>query len=325
MKKRVKLLIIIAMMLTYLSGCENKRATICTTVYPVKYIIEQLAGNKVDVEYITEDVFIQRAGMVDNYKSILEKTTLFVYIGELEPYMDLYETDIQGYSFDIINLAQLSAIDKFKRYTTSVTETGMRVVTESEYYPESEFDLVDVYNKDPFIWLDPIAMSSIASTIKSWLIEKYPEDTLYYENSFKALQADLVRMDVEFRALISLDNVRIATIGATFGNWQKTYGVEVYPIVLSKYGALPDDKQLAIIKQTMLNNGVEYIAWDDTLPQEFLDLAETVAEDLNLTKIRISSLSRLSDNDKAKNKDYMTIMYENLNALETVFKQNTEE
>ena len=321
MKKRITLFIIIAMLTSSLYGCENKRATITTTVYPVKYIVEQLAGNKVDVEYLTADVFIQRAGMVDNYQEILEKTTLFVYIGELEPYMDIYEIDIQSYDYDIINLATLSAIDLFRRYTTIYTENGMKVITDGDYYEGDEFSLVDVYNKDPFIWLDPIAMSSIASTIKSWLQEKYPEDTLYYENNFKSLQADLVRMDAEFQALNNLRGIKIVTIGATFGNWQKAYGVEVFPLVLSKYGVLPTEKQLKLIKETIQENEVEYIAYDETLPDDYLELGDRITEELGLTRIKLSSLTRLSDTDREKNKDYMTIMYENLNVLESAFKQ----
>ena len=27
---------------------------------------------------------------------------------------------------------------------------------------------------------------------------------------------------------------------ASFGNWQKTYGFQVYPVILAKYGALPN-------------------------------------------------------------------------------------
>ncbi len=318
-RKLLSILLCMVMLLPTLTGCTRERPTITTTVYPVKYIVEQLAGNLVDVELLSNDVFIQRASMKSNYKDILDRTTLFIYIGGLEPYMDVYENDfIQDYSFEIINLASLSAIDDFKKYVTT-NVNGINVTREYPYYDSDLFTLVDMYQKDPFIWLDPIAMASMASTIKVWLQEYYPEETLTIEKNFKNLQASLVRMDAEYQSLISL-NVKIVTVAATFGNWQKAYNVDVYPLILSKYGVLPTDKQLEVIKQTIKNNKVKYIVHDETLTEDMLELYQQIKDEMNLTEINLSSLSKLSENDLDKNKDYITIMYDNLIALEDAFK-----
>ena len=318
MKKKTIIALIIAMLTCCLTGCVNQRATVTTTIYPVKYLIEQLAGDRVDVEYISTDDFIQRAEMVDKYKDILDRTTLFIYVGELEPYMDVFENEIMSYKFEIINLANLSAVNKFKRYTT-VTVNNTTVTTESDYYNSDLFDMVDMYDKDPFIWLDPIAMASMASTIKDWLQSYYPEDSLIFENNFKTIQANMVRMDAEYQSLKNL-NVKLVTVGCTFGNWQKPYNVQVFPLVMSKYGVLPSDEQLAFIKKTIVENDVKFIVRDETLPEDMMALYEQVRDELKLKEISMSSLSKLSDEDKDKNKDYMTIMYDNLISLEEAFK-----
>ena len=321
MKKRMMIILVVfAMLSAMLTGCSREEATITTTVYPVKYIIQQLVGDKVKVELLSSDDFIQRATLDKNYKDILSHTTVFIYIGELEPYMDVYENDfIQDYSFDIINLASLSAIDNFKRYVTTKTN-GISVTREYEYYDSDLFDLVDMYNKDPFIWLDPIAMASMASTIKDWLQSYYPEDSLSIEKNFKALQANLVRMDAEYQSLISLD-VKVVTVAATFGNWQKAYNVQVYPLILSKYGVLPTAEQLNVIKDTIKKNDVKFIAYDESLPEDMQQLYEEIKTELKLTPVTLSSLSKLSESELDKNKDYMTIMYDNLIALEDAFKK----
>ncbi len=318
MKKRLIIILVLAIFSCCLTGCSNQRATITTTIYPVKYIIEQLAGDRVDIEYISSDDFIQRATMVDNHNEILENTTLFIYIGELEPYMDLYENDIMDYDFQIINLANLSAINKFKRYTTG-SVNGITVTTESEYYNSDLFDMVDMYDKDPFIWLDPIAMASMASTIKDWLQSYYPEDSLIFENNFKNLQATLVRMDAEYQSLKNL-NVKLVTVGCTFGNWQKPYNVQLYPLIMSKYGVLPTADQLEVIKKSIKDNDVKYIVRDETLPEDMQQLYEQVRDELSLEEISLSSISKLSETDIEKNKDYITIMYDNLISLEDAFK-----
>jgi len=321
MRKKITIMLIISMLCASLCGCANEKATITTTVYAVKYLVEQLAGDKVNVEYISTDEFIQRANIVDNYDEIFQRTTLFLYINGLEPYLDIYTNITEKYdNIEVIDLASLSAIYDFKRYT-AVTVNDVTIIKESDYYQSSLFDYTDVYDKDPFIWLDPIAMSSMASTIKDWL-EKYdPEDTLIFENNFKELQTKLIRMDAEYQSLNQLENVKMVTVSATFGNWQKLYGVEVYPLILSKYGVLPTDQQLEYIEEVIKANNVKYIAYDDTLPEDMQQLYQKVKDDLKLTEIKISSLSKLSEEAENKSKEYMTIMYENLTAIENAFKK----
>lgn len=320
MKKKIILFLIIALLSTNLYGCANEKATVTTTVYAVKYLVEQLASDKVDVEYISSDEFIQRATIVDNYDEILQKTTVFFYIDGLEPYMDIYTEILQNYDMEVINLADLSAIDDFKRYK-SLKVGSETVMREEEYYDSELFAHVDTYGKDPFIWLDPIAMSSMAATIKEWLKSYYPEDTLTFENRFRELQQTFVRMDAEFQGLKDIDNIKFVSLTASFGNWQKLYGIEVYPLILSKYGSLPTDEQLAFIENEIKQNNVKYIVYDDTIiDEDMIALYEKVKSDLSLSEIELSSLSRLSENDIEKNKNYITIMYENLTALEKAFK-----
>lgn len=320
MKKKIISFLIIALLSTNLYGCANEKATVTTTAYAVKYLVEQLASDKVDVEYISSDEFIQRATIVDNYDEILQKTTVFFYIDGLEPYMDIYPEILQNYDMEVINLADLSAIDDFKRY--KLLKVGDEtVLREEEYYDSELFAHVDTYGKDPFIWLDPIAMSSMAATIKEWLKSYYPEDTLTFENRFRELQQTFVRMDAEFQSLKDIDGIKFVSLTASFGNWQKLYGIEVYPLILSKYGALPTDEQLAFIENEIKQNNVKYIVYDDTITDEdMIALYEKVKSDLSLSEIELSSLSKLSENDIEKNKNYITIMYENLTALEKAFK-----
>lgn len=319
MKRKLLVILIMAFLTVNLSGCVNEKATITTTVYAVKYLVEQIAEDKVYVEYISTNEYIQNSKIVKNYDEILSKTTLFLYINELEPYLDVYQSLLDKYDCEIIDLANLSAIYGFKRYT-KVTTDNVLTFKESDYYEDESFQYVDLYTKDPFIWLDPIAMSSMASTIKQWLVNYYPEDTLTFENNFKELQTTLIRMDAEYQSLRHLDDVKIVTVTPCFGNWQKLYGVEVYPLTVSKYGVLPTEEQLDFIKHEIKASGVKYIVYDDTLPEQYLELYNQIKDELKLEVIELSSLSILSNDDIEKNKDYITIMYENLTALEKAFK-----
>ncbi|MBQ1827195.1 MAG: zinc ABC transporter substrate-binding protein, partial [Erysipelotrichaceae bacterium] len=170
------------------------------------------------------------------------------------------------------------------------------------------------------IWMDPISMSSMALTIKEWLQQRYPEESLVFENNFKAIQAELVRMDAEYRQLLNYSNIKMVTVAPTFGCWQKVYGVQVYPLIMSRFGVLPTEEQLEVIKKQIVADGVKYIVYDPTLPEDMQALYQQVRDELKLKEITLSSLSILSEADKEKSKDYKTIMYENLTALENAFK-----
>ncbi|MGI6608675.1 MAG: metal ABC transporter substrate-binding protein [Erysipelotrichaceae bacterium] len=319
MRRKLFVILIMAFLTVNLSGCVNEKATITTTVYAVKYLVEQIAGDKVNIEYISTDEYIQVAELVDNYDQILSNTTLFLYINELESYLDVYQDLLYKYDCEAIDLANLSAIYGFKRYTKVFTDNVL-IYIETDYYEDESFENVDLYTKDPFIWLDPIAMSSMASTIKDWLIAYYPEDTLTFENNFKNLQNTFVRMDAEYQSLNEVEKVKFVTVTPCFGNWQKLYGIEVYPLVVSKYGVLPTEQQLEVIKHEIVENEVKYIVYDDTLPEMYQELYEKIKDELDLKVIELSSLSVLSADDIEKSKDYITIMYENLTALENAFK-----
>ena len=77
MKKKIQLFLIVSLICSFLSGCVNEKATITTTVYPVKYLVEQLAGDKVNVQYLSSDDIIQKATIVEDYDNILNNTTVF--------------------------------------------------------------------------------------------------------------------------------------------------------------------------------------------------------------------------------------------------------
>ena len=46
MKRKLSVILIMAFLTINLSGCVNEKATITTTVYAVKYLVEQIAGDK---------------------------------------------------------------------------------------------------------------------------------------------------------------------------------------------------------------------------------------------------------------------------------------
>ena len=215
-----------------------------------------------------------------------------------------------------------NSIYSFKRYTRVIANDVEQFV-ESAYYKGDAFDSIDMNEKDLALWMDPIAMTSMAKEIRDWLCENYVEESRYFEENYSQLESELVRLDAEYQSLSStLKNekktIKFVSMTASFGNWQKTYGIQVYPVILSKYGVLPNEKQLDIIKTKIVEDNVKYIAYEPNMTEDMLALFDQLSAELNLQRVDLSNLSSLSADQREDNKDYLSIMVENLNQLESM-------
>ena len=315
---KVKLFLVSVLALFLVSGCEEKNPSIATTVYPVQYLVERIGGDDVTVSNITENTMIQRAQIKSSFQDILKDSDALFYIGGLEPYMDLYVDDIRDTGVDMVDLATKSAIYKFERYT-STTIDGITAGTEGPYYEGEEFANLDTYDADPMLWMDPVAMTSMASDIRDYLVQKYPQYKDIFDENYDALELDLARLEADFQAIPDGKmNISFVSMTPSFGNWQKSYGIKVYPITLSKYGALPTSDQLAAMKKRIKSDHMRYIAIEQNLSEDMEKLQQQLIDELALIPVNLNNLSSISSEDKKASKDYLTIMYDNLKALESI-------
>lgn len=327
-KKILCLILLSAISLTTLTGCSETKTKIVYTVYPVGYIVSRLGGEGVETESIQSNSIVQRATIKENYLEILEDAAVFLHIGQLEPYLSLYSSAINAMVPNQIDLSTMNAVYDFQRYTQVVSNNEVAYL-ESPYYRDVSFDLVDVDIKDLYLWTDPIAMLSMSKDILAWLKSAFPDNADLYDENLEHLENDLINLDAQYQALATnniANNkvIRFVSMTASFGNWQKTYGFEVYPVILSKYGVLPNEKQLAVIKQSIIDNNVKYIVYEPNMTPDMIDLFNSLQEELGLTRVELSNLSSLTDEEDAEGKDYLSLMYENLRVLETMVQNRDE-
>ncbi|MCI8850803.1 MAG: zinc ABC transporter solute-binding protein [Erysipelotrichaceae bacterium] len=315
MKKRL-ILISIFLFVSLLSGCRPSSPKVAVTSYPVEYLVKKIGGDYVSVTNISSDSLIQRATIKDDYEAVLDASDVLFYIGGLEPYMELYLDDIRSARIKMIDLSSISALNQFKRYT-SINLDGKLVTAETPWYEGDIFKNIDMYDKDPILWIDPISMSSMGSSICSYLSDKYPEYAKIFNQNFDSLMNDLARIDADYQS-IKDEGLKISFVSVTpsFGNWQKSYGIKVYPICLSKYGAMPTSAQLKAMKDRIQQDGVRYIVKEPNLPEDMLKLHDQLVSELGLISVSLSNISSLSEEEKKNGVDYRSLMYENLKVLE---------
>lgn len=324
MQKRFQTLVILVLCMVLLcaGGCAAASEQIAYSVYPIGYLVERLAGTTVQAVSIQSNTIVQKAQLKEDYSVILSDSEVFMHIGDLEPYLSAYDDEIRASGIQMLDLSAVNAIYPFGR-----NAGGGNV---SPYYEEECFSTVDTWTYEMNLWMDPISMLSLADDIHEWLVKTYPENTALYDTNYASLRLDLVNLDAGFEALAaelqeSGQQLQFVTMSAGFGIWQNTYGFGIYPVVLSKYGVLPDEAQLSCIEQRIQNDGVRYIVYEPDMPSDMLALYKRIQEDLDLTAITLSNLSMLSEEQMTSGKDYLSVMYENLSTLENLVHEEESE
>lgn len=310
--------LVMSVIVLILGGCAAQRPKVCVSVYPMEYIVKRIGGNLVDVCQLTKGDYILKAQFNYDVLDDLKSADLIMYFGQLEPYFDIYRDLIFASNAERMDVLSLVPPTPFKRLEP-VMVGQTRIWLEHRFYDSVAFDMVDQYQQDPYVWLDPINMLSIARVLKTFLITNYPENEALFNANFLELQHDLVMLDAQFQLLRHEANeIKFVSISPSFGHWQKAYNIQVFPVVLSRYGVLPNATQMNIIKETIIANNVRYIAYEDNLSESHRNVFHQLVEELNLSVININNITALSDHQRENNSDYFSLMLENLRMLESI-------
>ena len=320
--KLIKKILVLLILTCLISSCSSIKHYVSYTIYPIGYLLNRIGGDRIDTISIQNDVMVELSTAREDIEDILDDSLYLFYIDGLEPYYDMYRDSIKKKRIDTVDLSELNAIYKFQRYTLVYTNDGDSYI-ESPYYDSALFDDIDSYDYDLFLWLDPIGMLSMAKDVYEVLSSNYSEQASYFKENYDKLYDELIVLDAAYHKLSNENRknnktIKFVSMTPSFGSWQKSYGFNVYPLCLSKFGALPSDEQLAVIEERIKQDNVKYIAYEPNMNQEMISLFDKVSSNLGLTRINLSNISSLADSQEGDSKDYMTLMYENLMVLENI-------
>ena len=321
--KMIKKLLIIGLILL-MTGCSSVKQYTAYTIYPIGYLLNRIGGNRIEPISIQTRSLVQVANIVENYDEILEDSSVLFHIGGLEPYMDLYEDRISelGIDLNVGDLSVLNCLYEYKRYTPIIVD-GKATYIEGPYYEGDVFDEIDTYDLDPYIWLSPGAMYCMAKDVYEYLSSNYVEQSSYFQENYQALADELIALDASYQALASRlvkenKTIKFVAMTGSFGCWQKDFGFQTYPVSLSRYGVIPNQEQLEIIKAKIINDGVTYIAYEPNMTEEMALVFGQLEEELGLKRVTLYNISSLTNTQIESGKDYLSLMYENLSILENM-------
>ncbi len=283
MKKRIigGFLVVLCLILT---GCSNNNTSVnkaYTSVYPTEYLLEKLYGNSVEVYSIYPE------GMdYNNYK--LSKKQISDYsLGELFVYN--------------------STIEKEKNYAVKLLNNNKNMkVIDASLGMSTNYDISET-------WLDPsnflMMASNIKQGLKEYVNEKYKiEDSI--NKNYEKLKEELSGLDAELKESAEASNNPTLVVTSNAFKFLEKYGFKVYSLQDEKNLS---GKDLGEIKSLMANGTIKYIFLKDK--EEESELVKSLKSSYNVQVLRLNSLSTISADDRKNNKDYISIMEDNISSI----------
>lgn len=319
MKKIISTVLALILISFSITSCASKQSAIAVTNYPVQYLVERIAEKTVVVNNLSVGDYYQQMELREDASTILKDSDAIFYIRELEPYFDELRPQLSKGNLKLVNLANANSVYNFSRYSKVENEEGNVEFIEEPYYLGEMFESIDMYQKDPMLWMDPITMSAMGATVKDYLVGRYPENAEIYERNFAKLELELAQLDSKYQTFVRNERtIKFAVMAPNFGNWQKSYGMEVYPIILADNGDVPYEDQLDAIRVRLIQDGVIYMAVEQGLPPEVEQLQNQLIRELGLTPFPLNSFAYTSYTEVGTTLDYLGIMYQNYNQLEAI-------
>ncbi|MEK3876684.1 metal ABC transporter substrate-binding protein [Paenibacillus sp. FSL M7-0420] len=166
---------------------------------------------------------------------------------------------------------------------------------------------------DPHVWLDPVMAIKEVRTIEAALSAAFPGNAAAFHANSDAYIAKLEKLDQDFRA--GLQNTKrkdFITQHAAFGYLAQQYGLTQVPIAGLSPEQEPSAAQMAKIVEFAKANKVTTIFFETLVSSS---VADTIAQEIGAKTAVLNPIEGLSEEDAARNLDYLSLMRQNLEAL----------
>ena len=289
MKKR-KILIILIMTLTLLSGCKlnidtdsMKDIKVYTTIYPIRYLIDSLYGTN--------------------------STIYSIYPSGVEP-KDFQISDKKLEEYSQADLFVFNSLDKERDY-------AVKMINKNKKLKIIDVSMGMTYDNDiAELWLNPYNYLMMAQNTKNGLLEYISNPYLItndegtgVEDKYEALKYDLSRLDADIKETISLSSYDTIVVDNNVFNFLSKYNLKVI--------SLEEDDELTDIKinevKKLINEGkIKYIY---SSKEETNDTCKKLIENYGVELVTLNTMETVDGGITNSNENYVTVMNNNLELL----------
>ncbi|HEM3548221.1 TPA: zinc ABC transporter substrate-binding protein AdcA [Streptococcus suis] len=292
------------------TASEDGKLNIVTTFYPVYEFTKQVAGDEANVDLLVK-AGTEVHGYEPSAKDIarIQEADAFVYENEN---METWVHDVEG------------SIDTEKVNVISATE-GMLLLPggeeEHEGHDHSEEGHSHAY--DPHVWLSPERAITLVENIRDSLVAKYPEKKDAFETNAAAYIEKLDALDAKYSETLSAAKQKyFVTQHTAFAYLALDYGLKQVSITGVAADEDPTPSRLAELTEYINKYAIKYIYFEENASKS---VAETLAKETGVQLDVLNPLESLTDEDMKNGKDYISVMEDNLTALEKTTSQEGSE
>ena len=287
-----------------------------TTVYPLQYFTDRIGAEYVNVKSIyptgaNEHSFepTQKA-MID-----LADADLFFYIGlGLEGFVEKAEKTLKDENVQFVPTANALTAEQLAISTGHVHTEDEAHDHGHDHDHEGEEEAHENEEIDAHVWLSPVLSKELATAIKNQLIATMPEHEAYFTQNYETLVQELDTLNTEFEQMAAnVKNKTFFVSHAAFGYIAGHYGFTQVPIAGLNSQSEPSQKELAQIVDLAKEKNIKDVFFEQNVSS---NLASVIQDEIGAEARTLHNLSVLTEEDVKNNKDYFSLMRDNLESLE---------
>lgn len=281
-KKKISLLLLLIVITLFTTGCKQDNMDdieIAVTNYPNEYVVERLYGEHATITQVYPDgIDTDKYKITKKQKQNYSKMDLFIYTGLIEKERNL--------AVDLLDLnSNLKIIDA-------------SYVLETDYSNEE-------------LWLNPSSLLMMAQNVRLGLKEYITSTYLSKEvdEAYNELKIELSELDADYRLTVDNTENKIIVVADSSLKFLEKFGLRVICL-----DSDTTEKEIYEVNTLIKNKTINYIY---TYENEELN---SVAKDIitnnpTIKDLELNKLNVISDSDRNENKNYISLMTENLDLL----------
>ncbi|MCM3732477.1 zinc ABC transporter substrate-binding protein [Fictibacillus nanhaiensis] len=308
------------------AACGNKSAdkkdgtlNIYTTMYPLEYFTERIGGKHVEVSSI-----IPHGADAHTYEPSTKKM-VEITEGDAFVYNKLESDEFSSSVADTLKEEDVPIVDAAKGVELAHMEEHEDEGTHEEHEGEESHEDHEGEESheneehhehgslDPHIWLDPVLAQQMADNIYNGLVKIKPDAKDDFKKNHEALIKDLKELDSAFKN--SVENApkdAFIVSHAAYGYWAERYGLEQIAISGLSPSHEPSQHQIENIIKNAKKEKISYILFEENVNNK---VAAMINKEVGAKTMTLHNLETLTKEDINNNRDYLSIMKENIETL----------
>ncbi len=274
----------------------SDKLQITASFYPMYFFASQIGGDKVQVYNITPASAEPHdyEPTTQDIARISRSNLVVLNGGKLEAWGDKIKDQLKGTNVLIVTAGQGLA-------DRQLSENGNNI-------------------QDPHVWQNPLLAKKQVEAIEKGFEKIDPQDTMYFQANASKLYGELDQLDSEFKqGLSSCQKKDFVTSHAAFGYLATQYGINQVAISGVSPDQEPSSQKLAEITDLVKKQDIKIIFFESLVSPK---LSQTIAQETGAQTMVLDPIEGLTQEDLNLGRNYLTVMRDNLSALQAALQCN---